>query len=105
MTYVYISGATFAGLLMVAGLVMFFVREGNRVEQLLAMFAKGEVVRRGSVDYMVLDEDCGFVTLQAMDGSRRLRVLDLMTGAGTYRHDIMQTWSKARGPATTHAMP
>ena len=64
---------------------------------LLTMFSKGNRVRdRLGREYVVTESDTvGFVFLRPSKSAPTLRLVDLMTPAGTYRTDLLHNWTPA----------
>ncbi len=64
---------------------------------LLTMFSKGNRVRdRLGREYVVTESDTvGFVFLRPLKSAPTLRLVDLMTSAGTYRTSLLQDWTPA----------
>lgn len=99
-SYLLLLASSVAGIAVLLTIVRFFAQENKRVAHLLALFAPGTVVQAGEHSYRVIDESCGFVHLRAVDGTHKLRLLDLMTPAGTYRRDLLSVWSRRENPVT-----
>ena len=74
--------------------VRFFRRETEKDRALLALFTPGSVVARGERRYEVLEIDLGFATLQSVEEGE-IRIVDLMTPAGTYRNTMPENWVRA----------
>lgn len=72
----------------------FFEREAIKDAALLALFAPGSVVTSGTREYRVLEIDLGFATLQSV-GEGDIRIVDLMTPAGTLRNTMTEQWTRA----------
>ena len=66
-----------------------------QTESLLAMFSRGNRVRdRLGREYVVTESDTvGFVFLRPSKPAPTLRLVDLMTPAGTYRTSLLQDWT------------
>lgn len=64
---------------------------------LLTMFSKGRRVRDGQGrEYVVtVFDSLGFVFLRPTLSGPTLRLVDLMTPAGTYRTDLLHNWTPA----------
>ena len=64
---------------------------------LLTMFSKGNRVRDGQGrEYVVtVFDSLGFVFLRPTLSGPTLRLVDLMTPAGTYRTDLLHNWTPA----------
>ena len=64
---------------------------------LLTMFSKGRRVRDGQGrEYVVtVFDSSGFVFLRPTLSGPTLRLVDLMTPAGTYRTDLLHNWTPA----------
>ena len=69
----------------------------RQTESLLAMFSRGNRVRdRLGREYVVTESDTvGFVFLRPSKSAPTLRLVDLMTPAGTYRTSLLQDWTPA----------
>ncbi len=89
---------TFLLAALVVGIGISATRTYNRqTESLLAMFSRGNRVRdRLGREYVVTDSDTvGFVFLRPSKSAPTLRLVDLMTPAGTYRTSLLQDWTPA----------
>ena len=89
---------TFLLAALVVGIGISATRTYNRQkESLLAMFSKGNRVRDGQGrEYVVTAFDSlGFVFLRPSKSAPTLRLVDLMTPAGTYRTSLLQDWTPA----------
>ena len=83
---------------LVVGTGISATRTYNRqTESLLAMFSRGNRVRdRLGREYVVTESDTvGFVFLRPSKSAPTLRLVDLMTPAGTYRTSLLQDWTPA----------
>ena len=94
-----IAAFFFAGLTIMG--VAFFVRDmriySRQTNALIAMFSKGNRVRdRQGREYVVtVFDSLGFAFLRPSLSDPRLRLVDLMTPAGTYRISLLQQWTPA----------
>lgn len=89
---------TFLLAALVVGIGIRATRTYNRqTESLLAMFSRGNRVRdRLGREYVVTESDpVGFVFLRPSKSAPTLRLVDLMTPAGTYRTSLLQDWTPA----------
>ena len=89
---------TFLLAALVVGIGIRATRTYNRqTESLLAMFSRGNRVRdRLGREYVVTESDTvGFVFLRPLKSAPTLRLVDLMTSAGTYRTSLLQDWTPA----------
>lgn len=89
---------TFLLAALVVGIGISATRTYNRqTESLLAMFSRGNRVRdRLGREYVVTESDTvGFVFLRPSKSAPTLRLVDLMTPAGTYRTSLLQDWTPA----------
>jgi hypothetical protein len=89
---------TFLLAALVVGIGIRATRTYNRQkESLLAMFSRGNRVRdRLGREYVVTESDTvGFVFLRPSKSAPTLRLVDLMTPAGTYRTSLLQDWTPA----------
>ena len=89
---------TFLLAALVVGIGISTTRTYNRqTESLLAMFSRGNRVRdRLGREYVVTESDTvGFVFLRPSKSASTLRLVDLMTPAGTYRTSLLQDWTPA----------
>ena len=89
---------TFLLAALVVGIGIRATRTYNRqTESLLAMFSRGNRVRdRLGREYVVTESDtAGFVFLRPSKSAPTLRLVDLMTPAGTYRTSLLQDWTPA----------
>lgn len=87
---------TFLLAALVVGIGISATRTYNRqTESLLAMFSRGNRVRdRLGREYVVTESDTvGFVFLRPSKSAPTLRLVDLMTPAGTYRTSLLQDWT------------
>lgn len=99
MDYVLLALAIVALLLVGRLYAVFLTKEEALVKQLLELFAVGTFISRGGQTYRVADLDMGYAMLVCL-ATGRLRCVDLMTPAGTYRHGMIHEWKRAPGPST-----
>lgn len=99
MDYVLLALSLVALVLMARLYAVFLRNEEALVEKLLALFAVGTLVSRDGQTYRVAEVDLGYAMLVSLS-TGRLRCVDLMTPAGTYRHGMIHEWERAQGPST-----
>lgn len=98
MDYVLLALSLVAFGLMVRLYAVFLRNEEALIEKLLALFEVGTLVSRGGQTYRVAEVELGYAMLVSLD-TGRLRCVDLMTPAGTYRHGMIHEWERAQGPS------
>lgn len=94
MDYVLLAVAVAALLLVGRLYAVFLTQEDMLVQELLALFAVGTLISRGGQTYRVADLDLGYAMLECLS-TGKLRCVDLMTPAGTYRHGMIHEWKRA----------
>ena len=93
MDYVLLALAVVALGLMGRLYAVFLAKEEVLVTQLLALFAVGALVSRGGKTYRVVDLEMGYAMMVCLS-TGKLRCVDLMTPAGTYRHGMIHEWAR-----------